>query len=114
LVASPRLHFDLDSPDPVARTPRGTPYFDTHSITLTKDENLTLSVSGTTRKRYVKWRIEMDTVIDNGRRVIGVTHDGKPFQVTARRSGARAYSPNFCLSIDRGSVVPTRFRSPFC
>jgi hypothetical protein len=105
VVNVPRLRFDLDSPDPIALTPSGQPFFEGRSIPLTKGESQTISVSATTREKYVEWLLQIVAVIDNERRKINVTNDGHPFQVTAPRCGPRAYSPSFDLDIDRGFVV---------
>ena len=59
--------FDLDSPSPVARSVDdqgnlGRPYFSDNSITLAKDENMTLKVVGKARRDFHRRVIDIDVV----------------------------------------------------
>lgn len=105
-VTVPQISFNLDSSDPVARvTGSRTPYFANHDIDLAKGERQGLTITATTRRYDVRWKLVLDAVVQGQRREITFGLGARPFRVTAGRCDTRAYSPYFNLDIDHGMLT---------
>jgi hypothetical protein len=92
------LVFYLDDADPQAwewnedgsRARVGnSPFFDTHNVTLSREEVHDFVVIGRAQTRMARWRIELDLKIGAHREVIAIDDSGEPFVTSGRP--ARGY-----------------------
>jgi hypothetical protein len=91
-IGTTGIGFDLDSPNPVARTitsaedeypiKLGEPYFDNYSVTLAKGEPVEFVIQAATSKSFVRWVIEMVIVVDGSERTV-TAGDSDGFRTSA-------------------------------
>jgi len=90
------LVFDLDDPDPQAwewkedgsRTRVGNgPFFDSHTVTLTREEVHDFIIIGQAEKLLARWHIELDLEIGAHREVVTVDDSGESFVTSGRPAG---------------------------
>jgi hypothetical protein len=89
-----QIGFNLDEANPVAEsldseqldtTGFGGHYFTDHSLSLIKDESLSLVVLAQVQRSYAEWIMELDAVVDGEEKVYKIDKDGAPFKTTGLR-----------------------------
>jgi hypothetical protein len=93
-----RLSFDLDDPDPVAKTTnvedgasREEPYFANNTLSLKQDEQQVFIVTATTRLHLCSFDLDL-SILENGTiRTQTIDNHGSPFQVTAPLADRRQW-----------------------
>ncbi len=73
-----RVHFNLDQPDPHAELEDGRPYFTDNSIILHKNEARVFSISASTQKSVVRWRVALNLVHRGKEQALIVNADEDP------------------------------------
>lgn len=93
-----RLSFDLDDPNPVAKTTNvedGTfeeePYFANNTMSLKQDEQQVFIVTATTQLHLCSFELELSILEDGETRTQTIDDNGSPFQVTARLPDRRQW-----------------------
>lgn len=88
-VPNLQMLFDLDSPNPIARTTNeamteiGDPFFQSKTIDVAKKGQETLAVRATTDRHFVAFRLRVTYVINQERKEAVIDDNGRPFRVTA-------------------------------
>jgi hypothetical protein len=82
------LGFDLDSVNPIARAfnrleNMARPYFETHHVTVKKDEQVVFAIRAFTKRYYCEWKIQLDAVIDGKKKTFTIMDGSRPFRTTA-------------------------------
>jgi hypothetical protein len=91
-MATTKIGFDLDEPDPPARESsldaKGVPqlkgeYFVNHEYVLSADEPADFTIMVTTSKHYCEFHFVMDLLVDGKSVYQNIDNNGKPFTVSA-------------------------------
>ncbi len=110
------LVFDLDEADPQAwewnedggRTRVGAkPFFDTHNITLAREEVHDFIIIGRAEAFLAMWRIELDLETGSHRETVIVDEAGVPFITSGRPTAGYASSLDWAW-YDGWRILPTR------
>lgn len=115
---NPQLTVNLDQPNPVfldgsdsgQSSSPPSPYFDSHSFTLAKNELLTISIIATVSTQSCAWELGMDEIVD-GQSETEIIQAEQPFRLSGV-APLDSYSQRYVSSFQYGNTDRSHAWSP--